>query len=356
MNATVKRIVELMFQDTEMTDEVKALQEELLNNCPERFEDRMAQGCTEDEAIAAVVESLKGMQEVIDGYPKKPAPKPELGANATMEGENCVYRFDAATVQRITCDVVNEDVHFVPTSKAQLAVRYDPEDVHVTVTQQGNVVSIKRNANKNSAKSWSFGSILHIVHYSSGGDITIEIPEGMHPDIAFHGISGDVELAQLQPQSLVLETTGGDIDVAMEPNTETAQVRLATGSGDIQGVLYAAQATLQSLSGDVRMSGECAELTVSSVSGDVQVAGEMARVRMKSVSGDMLLRAGSQLCEVQAQSTSGDVDIFLPEHTDSVHVNARSISGDVQSRFPDLGEASSVKVTANSVSGDILVR
>lgn len=356
MNATVKRIVELMFQDAEMTDEVKALQEELLNNCQERFEDRMAQGCTEDEAIAAVVESLKGMQEVIDGYPKKPVPKPELGANAAMEGEYCVYRFDADTVQQLTCDVVNEDVHFVPAGGTQLVVRYDPEDVHVTVTQQGNIVSIKRNAGERSSKTWSFGGLLHIVHYSSGGDITVEVPAGMHPDISFHGISGDVELAQLQPQSLVVETTGGDIHVAMEPNTETAQVRLATGSGDIQSVVYAAQATLQSLSGDVGMSGECAELTVSSVSGDVQVAGEMARVRMKSVSGDMLLRAGSQLCEVQAQSTSGDVTIFLPEHTDSVHVNAHSISGDVRNSFPDRGEASSVKVTANSVSGDILVR
>lgn len=31
MNATVKRIVELLFQDVEMTDEVKALEEEILN-------------------------------------------------------------------------------------------------------------------------------------------------------------------------------------------------------------------------------------------------------------------------------------------------------------------------------------
>ena len=56
MNATVKRIVELLFQDVERTEEVKALEEEILNNCQDRYEDQIAQGRSEDDAIAAVVE------------------------------------------------------------------------------------------------------------------------------------------------------------------------------------------------------------------------------------------------------------------------------------------------------------
>lgn len=34
MNETVKRIVEILFQDTEMTEEVQAMQDELMDNCP----------------------------------------------------------------------------------------------------------------------------------------------------------------------------------------------------------------------------------------------------------------------------------------------------------------------------------
>ena len=71
MNATVKRIVELLFQDVEMTEEVKALEEEILNNCQDRYEDQIAQGRSEDDAIAAVVDSLKGMEDVLAEYRKR---------------------------------------------------------------------------------------------------------------------------------------------------------------------------------------------------------------------------------------------------------------------------------------------
>jgi ABC-type proline/glycine betaine transport system permease subunit len=70
MNETVKRIVEILFQDTEMTDEVASIKDEVMNNCQERYADLVARGMTEDEAIGEVVESLKGMEEVIGEFPK----------------------------------------------------------------------------------------------------------------------------------------------------------------------------------------------------------------------------------------------------------------------------------------------
>lgn len=54
MNETVKRIVEILFQDTEMTEEVQAMRDELMDNCQQRYEDLVAQGRSEDEAIALV--------------------------------------------------------------------------------------------------------------------------------------------------------------------------------------------------------------------------------------------------------------------------------------------------------------
>ena len=36
MNETVKRIVEILFQDTEMTEEVQAMRDELMGNCQQR--------------------------------------------------------------------------------------------------------------------------------------------------------------------------------------------------------------------------------------------------------------------------------------------------------------------------------
>ena len=70
-NETVERIVNLLFQDVEMTDEVQALYDETMSNCQERYQDMTSRGLSDDDAIAAVVESLKGMEDVISQYPKK---------------------------------------------------------------------------------------------------------------------------------------------------------------------------------------------------------------------------------------------------------------------------------------------
>ena len=77
-NETVERIVNLLFQDVEMTDEVQALYDETMSNCQERYQDMTSRGLSDDDAIAAVVESLKGMEDVISQYPKK-SEAPEAG-------------------------------------------------------------------------------------------------------------------------------------------------------------------------------------------------------------------------------------------------------------------------------------
>ena len=65
MNATVSRIVELLFEDVQMTEETEAIHDEVMNNCQERYASLVAEGYSEDDAIGAVVESLKGMDEVL---------------------------------------------------------------------------------------------------------------------------------------------------------------------------------------------------------------------------------------------------------------------------------------------------
>ena len=65
MNQTVKRIVDILFQETVENDETKALHEELMNNCQEHYQDLISRGLSEDEAIDEVVESLKRMKDVI---------------------------------------------------------------------------------------------------------------------------------------------------------------------------------------------------------------------------------------------------------------------------------------------------
>ena len=71
MNDTVARIVEIMFQDVEMNEETAAIRDEVMNNCQERYNDLVSSGVSEDDAIAAVIESLKGMEDVLAPYKRR---------------------------------------------------------------------------------------------------------------------------------------------------------------------------------------------------------------------------------------------------------------------------------------------
>ena len=71
MNDTINKIVALLFEDLEETDETAALHDEILQNCQERYADLTAGGMTADEATKAVIDSLNGMQEMLADYPRK---------------------------------------------------------------------------------------------------------------------------------------------------------------------------------------------------------------------------------------------------------------------------------------------
>ena len=71
MNDTITKIVALLFEDLEETDETVALHDEILQNCQERYADLTAGGMTADEATKAVIDSLNGMQEMLADYPRK---------------------------------------------------------------------------------------------------------------------------------------------------------------------------------------------------------------------------------------------------------------------------------------------
>ena len=64
MNASITGIIDVLFKDTAMNNETRALYEELLNNCQEHYDDLVSRGVSETEALDAVVESLQGMKEV----------------------------------------------------------------------------------------------------------------------------------------------------------------------------------------------------------------------------------------------------------------------------------------------------
>ena len=60
MNKMVKRMVDLLFEDVESTEETRELHDEIMNNCQDHFQDLTDSGMTEDEALSS------GMQEMLE--------------------------------------------------------------------------------------------------------------------------------------------------------------------------------------------------------------------------------------------------------------------------------------------------
>jgi len=81
------------------------------------------------------------------------------------------------------------------------------------------------------------------------------------------------------------------------------------------------------------------ELTAASISGDVTATVE-----------------NTTLKQATGKTTTGDVEIDLPDGLNNVHAECSSVSGDCLSRVSDAGIGAAVQIRAKSVSGDVTVQ
>ncbi|WP_448542398.1 DUF4097 family beta strand repeat-containing protein [Roseiflexus sp.] len=145
----------------------------------------------------------------------------------------------------------------------------------------------------------------------------------------------------------------------------TADIRVATASGDVQIEAIDGDVTVETTSGDVRLDAIGGALTVETVSGDVTLRnGRVRRARVETTSGDVNL--GGVRGPLEATSISGDISVRdvvegpVEVNTTSgrisgagalsVDLNLSSVSGDVQLDLPaDTG----FRLSIQTISGDI---
>ncbi len=401
MNPMVKNMVDLLFQDVAENEEVKALHDELMDNCQERYQDLVAGGLPEDEALEAVTDSLAGMQEVIDQYPRK-EPVPEGTAEAPAdeseeteqektaeagEDEADEMTFSAEEIRKIRADAGAHDVRVLPSEDG--AIHICCENLkNLRVTRNGdtlNVEVIRLTEEVSEAAEESFpngerirdmtiGSLLNGVkkmldsavktvirrvsesNLCDDSEIEIRVPskDGMALDL--NTGSGDLDAEMVKVNDLSLRSASGDIEAACVNTEMMDRLYASTASGDIHVTsAWAREGTLSSISGDVNLEGDFGTLLIKSVSGDAEFSGTALNVQGKAVSGDVELNLLE--CtegEIGAESTSGDVEIHLPENCGSVHAECSSTVGQIHVGCQDAGaEAAQVKIRARTVSGDI---
>ncbi|MBQ7848773.1 MAG: DUF4097 family beta strand repeat protein [Clostridia bacterium] len=420
MNDTVARIVDLMFENVEMNEEVAALRDEVMNNCQERYSDLVESGVAEDDAVAAVIESLKGMEDVIGQYSKKSRKAaasshvPEYRVSdeaetAEVGGERHMI-LSAREIHRIEVTLVNEDVCLEPSDDDDYHILWDAEeDPLIQVRAEDGVLCVERNPGewkpeghkrqrihidatdgmdnpriRVNGRDIDFdnvsrevektmdgvGSMLENLGRSlgrmfqsirtgfGGGDgVTIRIPHGAMPHVKLLTTSGDLEVQNVALSDLSIVTTSGDIDVDLAEDEHLQRIEMRSTSGDIEVTAYAEEMIVSSTSGDVQVEGRCSQLTVNTISGDIDVCAAVESIAFKAVSGDVDMEFTTDaIRRVNGSTISGDIDVDLPAGIGGMGIHTSTRSGDVTTRYSTNGYGPTVNGSVSSMSGDITIR
>lgn len=391
MNATVTKIVDILFQDVEMSEEVTALKDEVMNNCQERFDDLMANGMEEDEAIAAVVDSLKGMDEVIGEYPKKRAEAPEPKDDSDAADEDSFLVYDSETggwhwvfkrpINKLDISLHYEDVRIEPSADEFVHVEFMQDGRTMRVEQEADTLLIRREEASDAGrknkhrrveihmdnwKGMSFGEIMQdamrqATHFSMDWDgdatVCVQLPKQSAPALNHWSVSGDLRAEDVCFSSVSIRTTSGDATLDLPEGFRAGELKVNTTSGEVDVTGNAERVSMQTMSGDIEYEGEVGALELSTASGDAHFAGSAKSVRGKTISGDLSVTLRDvQTCEANVATTSGDVSVSVPrELRDRTRVNTTSVSGGIRNRCDCEDGSAVVTVNAKSISGDISI-
>ena len=369
MNQTVKRIVDILFQDTVENDETRALHEELMNNCQEHYQDLISRGLSEDEAVAEVVESLKGMKDVIGQYPKKTS-GPSSFSEDQEEDEGKCFVFNGADMLKV--ETKDQDITVNPSADGAIHVWCDDAAGMKAELVDGEVRVTGQKSEKVSAafqfpegEEVSISGILNMVgkairnmvpNIQGGPPITIEVPDGQMKEIELNSRSGNIECYCAMARKMTVRSTSGDVTLQPETEKTAEKMIVSTVSGDAEVHGSALEAEVSSMSGDVTVDGVFETLEMKSTSGEVEFNGSVMEVNANAISGDVSLTIeNTTVKQIAGKSTSGDVEIYLPRGLRSVHAECATVSGDCCSRVSDAGMNAEVQIRAKSISGDVTV-
>lgn len=397
MNDTVARIVEIMFQDAEKNEETDAIRDEVMNNCQERYTDLIRSGVSEDDAIAAVIESLKGMEDVLAPYKKKAPQHPVEDDEEDSDEQHAA--FASYLVSQIDVSLVNEDVNIeasdddlyhviwnrmtnrvvkvelendvlritrsldTETKQEKNHVEFSKDDMSDFIKAEEGKIEINMDSISRAMKSLGdkiklqFSNGMNIGFGPAGSTITIQIPENAIPHTKIQTTSGDIDVQDVALADLNVTSTSGDINISLDEDQHMKLVELRTTSGDIEATASTYEMTIASTSGDVEVEGYYHNLTVNTISGDIDVRADVKNMTFKAVSGDVDLEFISvEIRDVHGTTISGDIEIDLPEGLSEIAITTQTRSGDVTTRHHCDGVGPVVGGHVSSMSGDITIR
>ena len=163
--------------------------------------------------------------------------------------------------------------------------------------------------------------------------------------------SGDVSFRSLRAVAAEVVTSSGDLDLEMD--ADIWNVRTASGDLKLRGGANE-RMDVHTVSGDGNIHASAQKLELQTVSGDLCFSGEARHIRVGTVSGDAELTLAVLPESFSGSTTSGDLDISLPEGS-QCRTSFRTKSGDLSCRGRALNTGTGPLLEVSTISGDVTI-
>ena len=274
--------------------------EKLVEFCSEMIDDRMEDGLTEEEAVAAA----GSLDELIQQA--KTELLPVKTANFT-EKSTFGDTLRTYTAESSICGVIancdyTADFKLLPSENGTCRVEcMESEKICYSVTTENNVLHIECADRRTLFSRYKFSKAQR------HATVRVYLPQGTY-------------------KSLEVETASGDIAIPAGYAFDTA--------------------SLQSTSGDIACCAECSLLSIETTSGDIALKNaKCSTIELCTTSGDITLENVQSSKKTHAETTSGKVQFINLETTElEIHTASGKVS---------LEDTNSAVLHVDTISGEI---
>ncbi len=266
--------------------------------------------------------------------------------------------FDSAALKGIDVQVngdVNVRVNDDPQS--QVVLDGDLENLELRLSEDG-VLSVRQG--NTAASSFFFFRGL------ASADVELTIPKRFWDFIQISTVHGDVEVdVGLEAGQLSIKTSSGDAELN---DLDCQELIFHSASGDLDaGAIRSNSVLAETSSGELQLTGGFGTVRAATACGDVELAGNARELHFSSSSGDLQATLQQAPEQMELHAKSGDCEVRLPGE-EGFTLQFSTVSGELDSDFDLVGPIGKRSGEAlyldgggrtyriSSVSGDITLR
>lgn len=355
---TKREFLEMLNERTSRLGEAE--RNRLLEYYGEIIDDRMEEGLTEAEAVAALGDPAALTRDYADPAAEGATPNPEIRpAGESVAALNGLrIRVDSAdvTIARGTLDNgAAAQLRFSDPARFEWRMDGDVMEI-VEKSPEGPRFSLQRVLHLLSSPAQRVKVTLAapldgaFSYAAGGGDLTLE-GAAFGGGAGIDSASGDVTLRTFDcGGDLKLSTRSGDVRLEGVRVAGSLRVHLASGDLTSTHLSVAGETRIDAASGDIDLRKPDLEaLAISTASGDIELfQGSAAATEIHAASGDVDLKAMECNPTLAIETATGDVSMG---RCIALETRVKTASGDVDVRLARL--ECGYDIVANSASGDV---